>query len=217
MQLAPLASCRQNPERGSGAQGTRGWRLRSCGTRRNADAAGFSCPGGGDSLPPGLSEIDLKLRKRVVAPRTLDQGGASGAAAAAPDRKIPPVATPAPVGQPPRVSQCPAPLSLNLSRNPVNRVNCLNRPPSLPSPYARLVGDRKRWRFSGGEVPSGLVDLEKDLEPEGIPRSGPGSNSRTLRLPGNPGTTGSHSGDFGFPKRYRLLVITGLPRIVLKP
>lgn len=65
--LAPLASCRQNPERGSGAQGTRGWRLRSCGTRRNADAAGFSCPEGGDSLPPGLSEIDLKLRKRVVA------------------------------------------------------------------------------------------------------------------------------------------------------
>lgn len=70
--------------------------------------------------------------------------------------------------------------------------------------------------FSGSEVPAGLVDLEKDLEPEGIPRSGPGSNSGTLRLPGNPGTTGSRSGDFDFPKRYWLQVITGLPQIVLK-
>lgn len=153
MLLAPLASCRQNPERGSGAQGTRGWRLRSCGTRRNTDAAGFSCPEGGDSLPPGLSEIDLKLRKRVVALPDSWPGGASGAAAAAPDRKIPPVATPAPVGHPPRASQRPAPLSLNLSRNPVNCVNCLNRPPSLHSPFVRLVGDRKRWRFPAVRSP----------------------------------------------------------------
>lgn len=51
VQPAPLASCRQNPERGSDAREKRGWRLRACGTQRNADAAGFSCREGGVSSP----------------------------------------------------------------------------------------------------------------------------------------------------------------------
>lgn len=51
VQPAPLASCRQNPERGSDARETRGRRLRACGTQRNADAAGFSCLEGGVSSP----------------------------------------------------------------------------------------------------------------------------------------------------------------------
>lgn len=165
MLLAPLASRRQNPERGSGAQGTRGRRLRSCGIRRNADAAGFSCPEGGDSLPPGLSEIDLKLRKRVVALPNARPGGASGAAAAASDRKIPPVATPAPVGHPPRASQRPAPLSLNPQEEP-SELCCLNRPPSLPSPFVRLVGDRKRWRFPAVRSPPAWLTWKRTWNPK---------------------------------------------------
>lgn len=49
VQPASLASCRQNPERGSDARETRGWRLSACGAQRNADAAGFSCLEGGVS------------------------------------------------------------------------------------------------------------------------------------------------------------------------
>lgn len=120
VQPAPLASCRQNVERGSAARETRGWRLRACGTQRNADAAGFSCREEGVSSPPGRSELDLRRPKRVAALPDVVLGGASGAAAAAPDRKIPPVATPASVGHPVKASERPSPLSLDLCRNPKN-------------------------------------------------------------------------------------------------
>lgn len=72
-------------------------------------------------------------------------------------------------------------------------VNCLNWSPSLPSPLVRQVGDRKRWCFPALMSPAGLVDLEKELEPRVVARSGSGPNPGTLRLPGNPGTKQSPS------------------------
>lgn len=67
--------------------------------------------------------------------------------------------------------------------------------------------------FSGREVPAGLVDLEKDLEPGGVARSRPGSNPGTLRLPGNPGTKRSS----WLPEQCRFQVILGVSSPLPQP